>query len=127
MDLRDYTHTEIINGRPCSYNKLYRDKLATIDSALLSDESPETQEKVLNWIKENLYPRKTPLWECTSYGLKHALANDTGIYLTHNAFKDAMLKCGFEPHDSKEFNWVFGISKKSPVFTKNNPPRGRRY
>ncbi|MBR0060268.1 MAG: hypothetical protein IJP68_02200, partial [Selenomonadaceae bacterium] len=61
----------------------------------------------------------TPLPVPTSYGLKHYLQDEMDIYLTNNAFKDAMLQCGFEPVDWEELNWVYRISKKSPAFTKN--------
>ena len=127
MDFKNYTHTEMIDGHPCTYNKIHQDKSATIDAELLSDESPEIQHAVLDWIKENLYPRKTPLMSPSSYGLKHILQSETDIYLTNNAFKDAMLQCGFEPHDWDEVHWRFGISKRSPAFTKHHSPRGRRY
>lgn len=30
----------------------------------------------------------------TSYGIKHILQSNTGIYLTNNEFKDAILLCG---------------------------------
>ena len=127
MDFKDYTHTEMIDGHPCTYNKLFRDQPAEYDPNLLSDEPSEIQAQVLAWIKENLRPRKTPLDIPSSYGLKHILQRETDIYLTNNAFKDAMLQCGFEPCDWDALNWHFGISKRSPAFTKNRRPRGRRY
>ena len=125
MKFKDYSHTEMINGHPCTYNKISKETVC--DSDLLSDEPPEKQKIILNWIKENLHPRKTPLLLPTSYSLKDFLNSETGIYLTNNAFKDAMLQCGFEPKNFEEPYWRFGISKKSPVFTKNRPSRGRRY
>ena len=44
---------------------------------------------------------------------------DTGLYLTNNEFKDAMLMCGYEPVNPNELNWNYCISKKSPAFTDN--------
>ena len=126
MKFKDYSHTEMINGHPCTYNKLSKNELAVCDSDLLSDKSPETQKIILNWVKENLHPRKTPLLLPTSYSLKDILNSETGIYLTNNAFKDAMLQCGFEPKNWEEPYWRFGISKKSPAFTKNRQPRQSR-
>lgn len=55
-------------------------------------------------------------YDKTSYGLKHILEHDTGIYLTNNEFKDAMLICGYEPVNPQELNWTYCISKKSPAF-----------
>lgn len=118
MEFKDYTHTEMIDGHPCTWNKLDRNEPASIDAGLLSDKSSEIQEQVLTWIKENIRPRKTPLELPTSYGLKHMLQEETDIYLTNNAFKDAMLQCGFEPTNPKDLNWCFRISKKSPALIK---------
>ena len=64
------------------------------------------------------------MYRHTSYGLKHYLEHDTGIYVTNNAFKDAMLICGFEPADPHELNWHYCISEKSPVFKLRNTARG---
>lgn len=59
---------------------------------------------------------KTPNYDKSSYGLKHILEKDTGLYLTNNEFKDAMLMCGYEPINPNELNWYYQISKKSPAF-----------
>ena len=109
-------HTEMIEGHPFSYGSELKDKTRSTDERLISDETSEIQEKVFNWIAGNIFPRKTPLNTTHSCALKHALQRDTGIYLTNNAFKDAMLHCGFEPIDYNELNWKFRISKKSPAF-----------
>ena len=100
----------IKNGRPFSYENGW------IDDALITTHSKEEIEMVCNWIIENIYPRQTPTYEKTSYNLKHVLERDKGIYLTNNEFKDAMLMCGFEPINVNKLNWVYCISKKSPVF-----------
>lgn len=107
---------------------------AARDTRLLSDEPEEIQQEVLEWIRTGFTPRKTFLEERTDYGLKHILQRDTGIYLTSNQFKDAMLIAGFEPKDRGAFRWVFGISKKSPAlqdrviegYCKKRPIRRRR-
>ena len=62
---------------------------------------------------------KTPNYEKTSYGLKHILQRDTGLYLTNNEFKDAMLLCGYEPVNPDTINWNYCISKRSPAFIHN--------
>ncbi|MDD4003538.1 MAG: hypothetical protein PHE12_05000 [Clostridia bacterium] len=86
------------------------------DDNYITDLSVSDMETVLNWIKENIYPRKTPLYGCSSYSLKHIMTKATGIYVTNNQFKDAMLRCNFIPINGKELNWHYGISKKSPCF-----------
>lgn len=101
----------IKNGRP------YTDENGAIDDGLLTDHPQEIQDIVLKWIRENFLPRKTELPTSTSYGLKHILQRDTGIYLTNNEFKDAMMMCNFNPVDPNELNWTYCISKKSPAFS----------
>lgn len=97
-------------------NRPYTDENGWIDESLVTDLSPEEQKIVIDWVKTNISPRKTVLFERTSYGMKHILESDTGIYLTNNQFKDAMLMCGFKPVDSNALNWNYCISKKSKAF-----------
>ncbi len=101
----------IKNGRP------YTNENGSVDSELITDHSEKEIELVCEWIKENILPRKTPLLEQTSYGIKHILQSKTGVYLTNNAFKDAMLMCGYKPVNPNELNWCYCISKKSPAFS----------
>lgn len=65
------------------------------DDNYITELSQNDMDTVLNWISENIYLRKTPLYGCSSYGLKHIMTKATGIYVTNNQFKDAMLRCGF--------------------------------
>ncbi|MCD5464873.1 hypothetical protein LOB94_03635 [Lactobacillus delbrueckii subsp. bulgaricus] len=105
-----YARATIKNGRPYTYG--HSDGKDWADDALITDKSPEVQKKVFDWIKENIVPRKTPNDKHSSYGLKHYLEHDIGIYLTNNEFKDAMLLCGFKPVDETELNWEYCISEK---------------
>ena len=100
----------MINGRPYSNENGY------IDDSLITSHPQEEIDIVLNWIVENISPRKTPLHGHTSYGIKHLLERDLHIYLTNNEFKDAMLLSGYTPIDSNELNWRYRISKKSKAF-----------
>lgn len=112
----------IRNGRPYSIEN------GSIDDGLITDRPLEAQEKVQAWIRENIMPRKTPNRCHSSYGIKHILEGDTGIYLTNNEFKDAMMRCGFLPVDENELNWTYRISEKSPAFDwkwRSNHPRLR--
>ena len=98
------------NNRPYSIENGY------VDDRLITDKPKEDREIAMKWIAENIRPRKMPLMERTSYGIKHILQHDTGLYLTNNEFKDAMLLSGYEPVDPNELNWNYCISKKSPAF-----------
>ena len=100
----------IRNGRP------YSNENGTVDAGLITDKPLEVQETVYAWIRENITPRKTPNRYRSSYGIKHILQGDTGIYLTNNEFKDAMMRCGFLPVDENTLNWTYRISQKSPAF-----------
>lgn len=100
------------NGKP------YTNENGYVDSELLSDVPENVQGVVLQWIANNLYQRKTPLYGFTSYGLKHRLKHDTGVYLTNNQFKDAMMVAGFKPVNPKTLNWEYCISRRSPVFDR---------
>ena len=99
----------IINGKP------YTNENGHIDDELMSDLSVETQQKVYTWIKDGFIKRKTVNGNHSSYGLKHVLQDDTGIYLTNNQFKDAMMICGFNPVNPNDLNWYYKISQKSPI------------
>ena len=85
------------------------------DGALLTDEPQEIQEAVLAWIKKQIKPGKKPLISYSSYGIKHILQGDTGIYLSNNAMKDAMLMAGFEPVDPSEVIWHYTLSMDCPA------------
>lgn len=104
----------IRNGRP------YTNENGFVDDRLLTS-CPESERLiVLDWIRNNIRPRKTPLRSRTSYGMKHILQSDTGIYLSDNQFKHAMMLSGYEPTDPNELNWHYCISKKSPAFDYRN-------
>lgn len=87
-----------------------------LDHELFSDMRPDEQERIRVWIRQNIVPRKNACHGHTSYGIKHLLERDTGIYMTNNQFKDAMLVAGYEPVNPRELNWEYRISRKSPCF-----------
>jgi hypothetical protein len=87
-----------------------------IDDALMSKEKPEVQAALAEWIAMYLAPTANAVLKTQdSYSLKHIFERDTGIYLTNNQFKDAMLMCGYNPVNPEELNWQYRISKKSPA------------
>lgn len=93
----------IKNGRP------YTNENGWEDSGLITEHSDDVRNKVESWINKNIHTARKILSGWTSYGLKHILEHDTGIYLTNNEFKDAMLKAGFSPVDPRELNWRYRI------------------
>lgn len=97
-------------------NRPYTNENGWVDDELIIDIDEKEQEIVFNWIDKNIMPRKTELDTRTSYGIKHLLEQDTGIYLTNNQFKDAMMHCGYMPVNPNELNWTYRISKKSKAF-----------
>ncbi|MCU4706453.1 hypothetical protein [Mycoplasma sp. CSL7503-lung] len=97
-------------------NRPYTNENGWVDDNLITDIKEKEQEIVFNWIYENIIPRKTELKTRTSYGIKHLLQKNTGIYLTNNQFKDAMMHCGYMPVNPNELNWTYRISKKSKAF-----------
>ena len=104
--------SKIVDGKPWTIH----------DEYLLSDMTEKEQTEILTWIKNNIKPRKTPFLNKDSYGIKHLLEHDTGIHMTNNQFKDAMLTCGYYPVSEKELNWCYCISKKSPAFKAYTRP-----
>lgn len=110
-------YTEMVDGRPVEHS--YTGKVFT---ELITDLSKEDQDKVFGWIKRHMIPRKSRNTRHTSYGLKHFLQEDTGIYLLNNQFKDAMLMAGHVPVDYSKLNWVFCISEKP--LTKRREEKG---
>lgn len=103
----------VVDGRP---QTLLDSKQKTIDKALLTDIPVDDQEIVVKWICYNFYPVTALNYSHGSYGLKHILQRDTGIYLTENQFKDAMRICGFKHTKTPYSGWHFNIAKNSPAF-----------
>lgn len=107
------TKTQIIDGHPRTTNIIQDPKtgecIESEDNELLSDLPEIVQKFVVLWIAMKIHERKTPNYGSTSYGLKHILENEFGIYLTNNQFKDAMYVTGHYPVNEKDLNWYFRI------------------
>jgi len=95
-------------------------KGSAADTSLLTDLTPHDIEVVGKWIRANIEHSDT---ECphNSYSLKHLLEADTGIYLTNNQYKDAMLLAGFKPITENEINWRFRCSYIPDKIRNLNP------
>lgn len=91
------------------------------DDALMTAIPDDERDVVLDWIASHMEHIKSVNEKHSSYGLKHWLQADTGIYLTNNQFKHAMLIAGFDPVDETELNWLYRISERrlnNPINTK---------
>lgn len=93
----------IRNGRP------YTNENGFIDAALITEHGDAVIAAVDGWIRKNIRTGKKILHGHTSYGMKHMLEHDTGIYLTNNEFKDAMLLSGYQPVNPGNLNWKYRI------------------
>ena len=89
-------------------NRPYTNENGYEDAELITDTTPVEMKAVQEWIRDNIRPADT-VYERSSYGLKHFLEHDTGVYLTNNQFKDAMYLAGFMPEDENELNWSYRI------------------
>ena len=103
------------NNRPYSVENGY------IDDALITDHSIWEINEVMKWIKENVRRSRKILYGRTSYGIKHKLQHDTGIYLTNNEFKDAMMYMGYYPVNPDELNWRYRIVLTKEINDNPNP------
>ncbi len=110
-------YSQIINNKPVTQS----------DTSLLEDLSLGEQKTILDWIGINIQPRRTPLYGTSSYGIKHILQGDAGVYCTNNQFKDAMLQSGYKPVDVHELNWHYCISRRSPAFDWRSRRGVKRY
>lgn len=118
-------------------NRPFTNENGVIDDALVTTCHEADIRLVGEWIRNNIRPAKAILAGRTSYGLKHVLHSDTGLYLTNNQFKDAMLLAGYKPVNPNELNWRYRIVlireinyNPSPFFrwaaqfTDEDSPRG---
>ena len=103
---------------PCTITKTLNGETAVDDMLLVNHKPVEEAMAIIHWIATNLQTRANFNEKHTSYGLKHLLEEDTGIYVTNNEFKDAMLYCNFKPKDYDALNWVYKISEDSKAFDR---------
>lgn len=103
----------IKNGRP------YTNENGSVDDSLVTSHTDNEVNIIKQWIKDNILVSNDILSNMSSYSLKHLLQHDTGIYLTNNEFKDAMLIAGYPPIDPNDLNWKYCIVLKKTL--NNNP------
>jgi len=83
-----------------------------IDKALFTELEEKEQAAVLGWIHDNIAPASRTHKGGTSYGIKHLIQFELGIYMTNNQFKDAMLYAGYIPVNQFDLNWKYKIKVK---------------
>lgn len=77
------------------------------------DALPEEEKAIVqDWIAKHISPRKTVNGRITSYGLKHRLTADTGLYIFNGVMKGAMDAAGYQPVRSLDLNWSWPINYK---------------
>lgn len=94
------------------------------DDSTFSMLPKEVQQVCLWWVWLRTEIRATPNAEQTSYGLKHILEDEIGVYMTNNQFKDMMLHAGYRPASFEQLNWRFCIKT---VKSKGQCPSEFRY
>lgn len=83
---------------PCNYPQDY----ATLP--------PDEREACALWISKRLRPaaRKMRAYNrLNSYGLKHIMEREIGLYTTNGQFKGAMEAAGYEAYDTDNINWTY--------------------
>ncbi len=105
----------LIKGRACTVENGY------MDDGLVTARSVIEIRKIGEWIRKNIRGSRSILHGYSSYGLKHLLEEDTGIYMTNNEFKDAMVLAGFQPVNPNALNWKFRISLTREINVNPSP------
>lgn len=65
------------------------------------------------WIKERCWPRKTWNPDWSSYGLKHIMEEENGLYVTNGAFIQAAINLGYKIKPFNNLNVAINIGIKS--------------
>lgn len=84
----------------------------------------ETKKLARDWILDNFIPRKNTYIGLSSYGLKHCIQADIGVYLTSGQFEYAMIDAGFIPSDRGLPFLFFNVSKRSRALNLGSKKHG---
>lgn len=71
-----------------------------------------------DWIRDTFNPIKTYNIKHSAYSLKHLLESKTGIYLTNNQMKDALLNMGYICQNEHKINWLVNVSEMGIKYIK---------
>lgn len=108
-------------GLPHSAGYLNSDdmcELDQLDNALMSDLSEDERRIVHDWIRDTFNPIKSYNVKRSTYSLKHLLESKTGIYLTNNQMKDALLNMGYKCQNEHKVNWYVNVSEMGIKYIK---------
>ena len=108
-------YTVVRNGRPVTFCGCGRP-----DDNLLTDLDPKDIAVVGKWIKDHVF-KSDSVGKANTLALKLAIDKDTGVYLTLNQIKDAMLLAGYTPVDENKFSWNFRILVAGHDINNPNP------
>ena len=109
------------NGVPHStgYLNLYdKCELDKLDNALMVDLSADKCRRVQEWIENSFVPIKSYNRNHSTYSLKRIVEEKTGIYLTNNQMKDALLKMGYTCQNEHKMNWFVNVSERAIRYIK---------
>jgi hypothetical protein len=74
------------------------------------DALSDDQKRLLqDWIADRIKPARAYCYKRSSYGLKHDLQRETGLYVSNGAFKGAMLAAGYKAWPVHEMNPSYKI------------------
>jgi len=79
-------------------------------------DTPPQKKKILAtkaWIRERCWMRKTTNWNRSSYGFKHDMEHETGIYVTNGDFIRAAMLLGYRIDIINYPNCFFNMGLKT--------------
>lgn len=80
--------------------------------------SSDKRRIVHEWIRDTFNPIKTYNVKHSTYSLKELLERKTGIYLTNNQMKDALLNMGYICQNEHKINWLVNVSEMGIKYVK---------
>lgn len=99
-------------------NPNYRCELDKMDNALMTDLSENERRIVHEWIRDTFNPIKTPNRQHSTYSLKHLLQEKTGVYITNNQMKHALINMGYTCQNEHQMNWFVNVSEMGIKYIK---------
>ena len=97
--------SEFRNGHPWSCSHVGSKGPEGEDAHLLDEFEPEQQKTILQWIADNLRKtQKTPNYGHSSYGMKHLLERDTGIYISSPQRRPVKMSTRIRSSNSSPFS-----------------------
>lgn len=75
---------------------------------------------LIDWLKNNLIPRKTINNDYDTSQIREAFIHDTGVYVNNTEVNDAVLQLGYHSSTTPEHGLYlhFDISSRSPALIK---------